>query len=134
MCSDSRRWQGGTTLTEVVVASGLLLICIVPILKALTAAQATSRIIEWRTRSLALAQGKLDEVRARCVYHFDESFDERSASLDGSYLCIVEDTRHKDLREVSVSVGYDRNTNGKLNHDEIEVTLTTNVARLGPGA
>jgi hypothetical protein len=128
------RRRGGTTLTEVVVASGLLLICIVPILKALTAAQATSRIIEWRTLSLALAQGKLDEVRARCVYHFDESFDERSVSLDGSYLCTVKDTLHTSLREVSVSVGYDRNANGKLNHDEIEVTLTTNVARLGPGA
>jgi len=122
------------TLTEVVVASGLLLICIVPILKALTAAQATSRIIEWRTRSLALAQGKLDEIRARCVYHYDESYDEKSVSLDGSYLCTVKDTRHKNLREVSVSVGCDRNANGKLNHDEIEVTLTTNVARLGPGA
>jgi len=134
MCDDSRRWRGGTTLTEVVVASGLLLICIVPILKALTAAQATSRIIEWRTQSLALAQGKLDEIRARSVHHYDESFDERSVSLDGSYLCTVKDTRHRDIREVSVSVGYDRDSNGKLNHDEIGVTLTSNIAKLGPGA
>jgi hypothetical protein len=115
------------------VASGLLVICIVPILKALTAAQATSRIIEWRTRSLVLAQGKLDEIRARCVYHYDESFDQQSVSLDGPYLCTVSETLRTNLREVSVSVGYDRNSNRELGHDEIEVTLTTNVARLGPG-
>jgi hypothetical protein len=118
----------------VIVASGLLLVAVVPILKSLTAAQATGRIIGWRTSSLALAQGKLDEIRARSIHHYDESFDEQSSPLGGSYLCNVEDDGASNLRLISVSVGFDRNGDGSLGDQEVEVTLTTYVARRGTGA
>ena len=123
----------GMTFTEVIVASSLLLVAIVPILKALTTAQATGRIIEWRTRSLALAEGRLDEIRALCIRHYDESFDESSAPLGGSYLCNVVDDEGSNLRQVSVSVGFDRNGDGSLGGSEVEVTLATYVARREPG-
>ena len=123
----------GTTFTEVIVASGLLLVALVPILKSLVTAQATGRILEWRTQSLALAQGKLDEIRTRCLYHFDESFDEDPTPLVGSYLCAVEDSPAEGLRLVSVSVGFDRNGDGNLSSQEIEVTLTTYIAEREPG-
>ena len=120
----------GFTLTEVVVASALLIIAIVPILKALTSAQVTNTIIERKTRSLTLAQAKLDEIRARSIYHYTDSFSETSVSLDGLYLCSVVDTSGgSDIRTIEVSVGYDENNNGVLGNDEVEVTLTTLVAR-----
>jgi prepilin-type N-terminal cleavage/methylation domain-containing protein len=125
--------QRGMTFTEVIVASSLLVIAMVPILKCLTTAQATGRIIEWRSRSLALAQGKLDEIRAHCIFYYDDSFDEQSAPLGGSYLCTVDDDGAANLRLVSVSVGFDKDGDGSLSESEVQVTLTTYVARRQPG-
>ena len=133
MCGPSRpsawKFPDGVTLTEVVVASTLLLVAVVPILKALTIGQATGAGIERRTCCLALAQGKLDEIRARSVYHYPESFEEDDTVLSGAYLCNVTDDGDAALRLISVSVGYDRNGDADLADTEIEVTLTTYVAR-----
>ncbi len=122
--------QAGFTLTEVVVASALLIIAIVPILKALTGAQVTSTIIERKTRSLTLAQAKLDAIRALSIYNYSSNFVETSTSLDGPYLCSVVDTTvSSNLRTIEISVGYDLNNNNELEADEVEVTLATLVAR-----
>ncbi|MHC4260658.1 MAG: type IV pilus modification PilV family protein [Planctomycetota bacterium] len=120
----------GVTLTEVIIASALLLIAVVPILKALTGAQVTATIIEHRTRSLTLAQAKLDDIKARSIYNYALIFSETDSSLDGPYLCTVTDSGPgTDLRTVAVSVGYDLNTNSLLDSEEIDVTLTTLLAR-----
>ena len=124
------RKSGGFTLTEVVVASTLLIIAIVPILKALTIAHVTSSIIEHRTCSLIFAQAKLDEIKARSIYDYSGTFMETSTSLDGSYLCDVKDTSQgTELRKIEISVGYDLNGNSTLDTDEIEVTLATLIAK-----
>lgn len=124
------RKSEGFTLAEVIIASALLIIAIVPILKALTSAHVTSTIIEHRTRSLTLAQAKLDEIKARSVYDYSSSYMETSTSLDGPYLCDVKDTsKGSDLREIEISVGYDFNDNSTLDGDEIEVTLATLIAK-----
>jgi Tfp pilus assembly protein PilV len=120
----------GFTIAEVVIATSLLIIAIVPILKALTGAHVTSSIIESRTRSLTLAQAKLDEIRARSIYNYSSTYTETSTSVDGSYLCDVKDTsKGTELREIEVSVGYDLNDNSTLEADEIEITLTTLIAK-----
>lgn len=124
------RKSEGFTLTEVVIATSLLIIAIVPILKALTSAHVTSSIIEHRTCSLIFAQAKLDEIKARSIYDYSSTFGETSVSLDGSYLCEVKDTsKGTELREIEISVGYDLNGNSTLDADEIEITLATLVAR-----
>jgi len=117
------------TLTEIVVASGLLAIAILPILKGLTTTQLNSTLIEQKTRSLMLAQSKLDEIRARTVYDYDSSLAETGVSLDGSYLCNVAANAADPLRTVTISVGYDTNGGGTLTTGEIDVTLTTMIAR-----
>lgn len=120
----------GVTLTEVVMASALLLIVMVPILKALTSAHASATIIEQKTRSLMLAQSKLDEIKARSVYHYDDSYTETDLSVDGSYLCNVSDSAvSADLRQITVSVGYDLSGDSVLDAGEIQVTLATLLAR-----
>ena len=126
----SRIEYRGFTLTEVVIASALLIIAIVPILRALTSAHVTGTAIDRKTSSLILAQAKLDEIRARSIYHYGDNFTENNLSLDGSYLCNVEDSFiSSDLRKITVPVGYDLNGNSTLETDEIEVTLATLVAR-----
>jgi prepilin-type N-terminal cleavage/methylation domain-containing protein len=122
------------TLTEVVVASLLLGVATVPILKALTNANLSSIVIEQKTRSLTLAQAKLDEIKARSIYHYTNSgnptgFEESGTSLDGLYLCNVTDDLDDLLKTITVSVGYNLNGDSFLTSDEIQVTLTTLLAR-----
>jgi len=122
----------GFTLTEVVVASALLIIAIVPILKALTSAHVSTAIIEYKTRSLTLAQAKLDEIKARSIYDYTNggsSFAESNTSVDGSYRCNVTDNSGDPLKTIAVSVGYDLNGDFTLAADEIEVTLATYLAK-----
>jgi type II secretory pathway pseudopilin PulG len=120
----------GLTLTEVVVASALLLIVMVPILKALTSAQVSAVIIERKTRSLMLAQAKLEDVKSRSIYNYDSSFAEANTSVDVSYLCTVSDSgAASDLRQITVEVGYDLDGSTTLEAQEVDVTLSTLVAR-----
>jgi Tfp pilus assembly protein PilV len=124
-----RRKSAGLTLTEVVVASTLLIIAIVPILKAMTSVHVSSTSIERKTRCLTLAQAKLDEIKARSIYSYSTSFTENDTSLDGSYLCDVTDDSGDPLRTITVSVGYDLDDDNTLTTGEIEVTLATLIAR-----
>lgn len=117
------------TLTEVVVASALLVVAVAPILQALTVAQTTGRIIDYKTQSLVLARGKLETIRAQCIHHYDVSFQEHSGQIEGSYLCNVHDDQDPDLRLVTVAVGYDADGNRELSDNEVYVTLGTYVAR-----
>jgi len=120
----------GLTLTEVVVASALLLIALVPILKALTSAQVSAAIIEQKTRSLMLAQAKLEDIKARSIYGYNSLFAESDTSVDGSYLCTVTDSGSaSDLRQITVEVGYDLDGSSTLEAQEVDVTLSTLLAK-----
>jgi len=121
----------GFTITEVIMASALLIVALVPILKALTSTHVTNSIIEHRTRSLMLAQGKIDEIKARTIYNYAASFAETNTDLGDSYLCNVTDSVVTVglLRQITVSVGYDLSGDTVLDAGEIEVALATLLAR-----
>ena len=121
--------ESGFTLTEAVVASALLIVAMVPILKGLTTAHLNTVIIERRTRSLTLAQAKLDEIKARSIYGYGSTFTEDDTPLDGAYLCDVTDDADPNLRTITVSVGYDINGNSALSAGEVEVNLVTYLAK-----
>ena len=113
------------------MASSLLVLAMVPILRALTQAHLVSVAIERRTKCLTLAQTKLDDVKAKSIYNWvGLPFSETNTSLDGDYLCTVQDTAAgTDLKNISVEVGYDSSGNGQLGADEVEIELVTYVAR-----
>jgi prepilin-type N-terminal cleavage/methylation domain-containing protein len=122
----------GLTLIEVVIAAALLAIVLVPILRSLTIAHASTVKVEHKSRSLILAQAKLEEIRARSIYDYTNggnSFAESDTVLDGSYLCNVTDDADDRLKTIAVSVGFDTNSNGSLSGDEVNITLTTLIAR-----
>ena len=121
--------QGGFTIMEVVVAASLLIIAMVPILKALTAVHLNSTLIERKTKSLLLAQAKLDDIKARTIYSYSSSYDQSDTVLETSYLCNVTDTGSgSDIRTMTVSVGFDTDGDNGLDAEEIEVTLMTYIA------
>ena len=124
------RRRKGLSIIEVAMASVLLIVAMVPILRSLTKAPAFSAEIERKTQSLALAQGKLDEIKARSIYHYSDSIVPSGSFPGVSYLWNVEDTGPgSDLRTITVHVGYDGDSSGALSSDEVEVTLTTYVAK-----
>ena len=124
-----RHARAGFTFTEVIMASSLLILAMVPILRALTQAHLGSVVIERRSRCLTLAQTKLDDIKARSIYTWTDRT-EVNTSLDGAYLCTVLDVAQSDdLKKITVKVGYDLNGNSLLDTDEVEITLVTLVAR-----
>ena len=119
----------GFTLIEVLMASMLLTIAMVPILKGLTSAHTMDVKIERRMRSLTLAEAKLEDIKARSIYNYSTDFNDSSSSLEGLYLCKVTDTAvSADLREILLSVGYDDNSDDQLGGKEVQVTLKTLLA------
>jgi len=128
--ADHRQKKSAFTLTEVVVASSLLIVAIVPILRALTAAHLNSVIIERKTRSLSLAQAQLDEIKARSIYNYSDSFAVSDEVLEGAYLADITDSSvDSNLREIVISIGHDTDEDSQLEEDEIHVTLDTYIAR-----
>ena len=127
----AKRKADGFTFTEVIVASSLLILAMVPILRALTQAHLGSVVIERKTRCLTLAQTKLDDIKAQSIYNWPgKPFIELNTSLDGDYLCTVSDVPYNDiLRMITVKVGYDHSGEGVLGADEVEIELATYIAK-----
>jgi len=120
----------GFTLTEVIMASLLLTIAIVPILKGLTQTNLNSVIIQRRTQSLCFAQEKLNRIKAEALYNFDTDVTENGTELGTSYLCNVGQTAvNSNLKAISISVGQDQDGDSSLSADETETTLQSQVAR-----
>jgi hypothetical protein len=103
------------------MASALLIVAMVPILRSLTKANMFAVEIERKTQSLVLAQRNLDKIKAFSIYNFG-SLGSFLPESDGSYLCniAVEATANPDLKKITVSAGYDGDNS---------VTLATYVAR-----
>lgn len=121
--------NAGLTLTEVVIASAVMIVAMVPILKGLTTAHLGTVIIERKSKSLVLTGAKLDEIKARSIYNYSQSFAQTNLSLDGSYLCnITDEASGSNLRKITISTGYDLNDDDILETDEIEVTQATYLA------
>ena len=125
-----RYGPAGFTLTEVIMASALLITAIAPILKALTTAHYSSALIERKTTSLLLAQEKLEDIKVRSIYNYATGYSVSNESLTGAYLCTVSDTVvSANLRRIAVSVGYDTNGNSTIADGEVLVLLETLLAR-----
>ncbi|MFC1763608.1 hypothetical protein ACFL6U_16210 [Planctomycetota bacterium] len=125
-----RRKQSGMTLVEVVVASGLLIAGIVPILRAMTTSHVTLRHVEQHSRSLSLAQAELASLQARARIQYSQDLGQSNVDWGNGYRGIVTDDRHATLRTVSVSAGFDDNDDGRLSGGERDVQLTTYIALL----
>jgi Tfp pilus assembly protein PilV len=124
----SRQRRKALTLPEVIVAASLLLVALVPILRALTQVNMNSVIIDRRTQSLCLAQSKLNQIQAKSINNFSSIATLNNEVLSGSYLCNTTVSGSGNLDAVTVAVGMDLNSNGSLDPGEIEITLQTQIA------
>ena len=134
MRPQDRKYKG-VTLTEVIMASAILTIAIIPILKGMTFSNIDIQKIEQRTRCALLAQKKLDQIKAQSIYDFDNGgsgWEETDTVMEGSYICRVkEETINSDLTMIKVKVGFDQNGDGSLDGqgDQDRVVLYSQIAR-----
>ncbi len=130
MSKSIKKRSAGFTLTEVVVASSLLIVAMVPILKGLTSVHYTASLVKQRTDSLNHAQTVLEDIKARSIYDFDGSFNEISEDIGSSYLYTSTGVAvGSNLKQITVTVGHDKDDNGNLQSTEVLVTLDTLVAK-----
>ena len=137
MSKNANRRSAGFTLTEVVVASSLLIVAMVPILKGLTSVHLTASLVEQRTNSLNYAQTILEDIKARSIYDFTGNYNKNNKEVkdvikgvDESYLYTsTTGAMGPDLRRMTVVTGYDKNDNGNLQAAEVLVTLDTLIAK-----
>ena len=137
MSKRANRRSAGFTLTEVVVASSLLIVAMVPILKGLTSVHLTASLVEQRTKSLDYAQTILEDIKARSIYNFTGNYNKANKEVedvidgvDESYLYTSTAVAiGPDLRRTTIITGYDKNDNGTLQSTEVLVTLDTLIAR-----
>lgn len=122
--------RSGFTLTEVLVASILLITAMIPILRGMTAMHSTSSRIEQRIVSLDLAQAKMDEIKARSIYHYSSNFGQNNVSLGNGYMANISDnTVNSNLRKITVRAGFDSDSSNSLSSLEVLVELSTFLAR-----
>ena len=120
----------GLTLTEVVVASSLLAVAIIPMLKGMSNSHMVSAAVEQKTHALIMAQAKIQEIKARAINNYSANFGEKNTSMSGSFLCTVSDIpAGSNIRTITVSVGFNDDGNSILNSDEIDVELSTKIAK-----
>jgi hypothetical protein len=121
------------TIAEVVVASLLLTVAMVPILQALTASHKLDMTIEYKTHCLVLAKAKLEEIKADSIYNYDNDFSEEILLIEGDYELRVLDEdfspANSNLRLLTIYAGYDKNHNNVFENEEIEVSIRTFLAR-----
>lgn len=126
------RARGGFTLVEVLVASLLLLVAVIPILKALNGSFMATAYIQQKTHSLRIAQSKLEEIRARSLYTWGSfgAYNETAASF-GAYRYKVTDTLHasQEYRTITIEAGFDKDGDNQLENNEVLIELVTIIAR-----
>ncbi len=125
--------RAGYTLSEVVVASALLVVALVPVIQALSSVHLNSTRVQHKSVSLNMAQSKLEYIRAAAFCDYDRSFAQSNinVSANESYLCSVTDERLGDyLRKIIVSAGYDNDGDGVLDGSEVLVKVPSNIAKM----
>jgi len=126
----SGRFRPGMTFTEVLVATLILSLAMVPILRAMGSVHLFSAKMEKNSRCLILAQNQMEEIKARTASDYASCRSVSNKDLGEGYLCSISADGDSSFRIVSVSVGYDENQNGLLDTEEILLTLRTGMANL----
>ena len=120
--------QSGLTLLEVLVASVLLGIALVPAFDMVTRGMVLARDVEVRSRAVFLAEREMETALAAAGQDFGTSLAKQSADLGGGYRATVTETVSGLKKTVAVQVGFDADRNRTLSSGEVLATFATVVA------
>jgi len=120
--------KSGLTLMEVLVASALLGIALVPAFDMVTRGMVLARDVEVRSRAVFLAEREMETALAAAAQNFGTSLAKQSADLGDGYRATVTETVSGLTKTVGVQVGFDADGNRTLSSGEVLVTFATVVA------
>ena len=123
-----RTRRTGLTLMEVLVASALLGIALVPAFDMVTRGMVLARDVEVRSRAVFLAEREMETALATAAQNFGTSLAKQSQDLGGGYRATMTETTSGLKKTVAVQVGFDTDSNGTLSSSEVLVTFATIVA------
>jgi len=123
-----RTRRTGLTLMEVLVASALLGVALVPAFDMVTRGMVLARDVEVRSRAVFLAEREMETALATAGQNFSTSLAKPSQDLGDGYRATVTETVSGLKKTVAVQVGFDADSNGTLSSGEVLVTFATVVA------
>jgi len=123
-----RTRRTGLTLMEVLVASALLGIALVPAFDMVTRGMVLARDVEVRSRAVFLAEREMETALAAAAQNFGTSLAKQSQDLGGGYRATVTETVSGLKKTLAVQVGFDTDRNRTLSNGEVLVTFATVVA------
>jgi len=113
---------------EVLIASALLAVALVPIFQVLTRGMTLARDVQLRTTAAFLAEKEMETALATAVGDFGIDLTKSSEDLGDGYLVTVNGVDEKLRKTFSVQVGWDTDGDGTLDGDEVLVTFATRAA------
>ena len=123
-----RTRRTGLTLMEVLVASALLGIALVPAFDMVTRGMVLARDVVVRSRAVFLAEREMETALAAAAQNFGTSLAKQSADLGDGYRATVTETVSGLKKTLAVQVGFDTDRNRTLSSGEVLVTFATVVA------
>lgn len=131
-----RLGSAGFTLVEMIAVTAIIAVGLAAIILVLVeGADSSDRVERW-TRDVFLSQTKLEDIRGKILgtnpaYGFDKDYNEPAAaypSYPGYYYTVVDDT-DGDMKELVVTVWFDKDGGGALDAGEQSVALDTKIAK-----
>ena len=127
-----KKQEDGYTLLEVLLTISILSIALIPLMEMLPRALLLDAQLEREARIAFLAHQKLEEVKIKSIYDFDQDYTESAtafAAPDSQFKYTVSDDQGAEIKEAAVNVWYDENNNGSVDQDEEQIELNTKIAR-----
>ena len=124
--------ESGYTLLEIVLTIAILSIALIPLMEMLPRAMVLDAQLEQRARAAFLAQRKLEAVKGKAVYDFDQDYTESATAFqapDSAFKYTVSDLEADGIKQIAVNVWYDTNDSGSADEDEEQIELNTKIAR-----
>jgi prepilin-type N-terminal cleavage/methylation domain-containing protein len=121
----------GFTLLEILLTIVILGIALIPLMELLPRALVHDAQVERETKVAFLAQQKLEEVKSKAIYDFNQDYNESATAFpspDSTFKYTVSDDQGSEIKEIAVNVWYDRNGDNDIDDDEEEIELNTKVA------
>ncbi len=119
------------TLVEVLGSIVILGVAIVGIILCNADGLTASKNMERRVKSILLAESEMERIKGSLAQDFDQIYNNNYVDLGGYDLSknsVENISGRSELKLVTVSIGYDTNSNSSLTSDEIMLTFVTQVA------
>ena len=125
----------GFTLIEIMLASVILVISIIPVTMMLPRIYKDNESIALANRAVFLGQMKMEEVKTKALTFYNSNNSVASAtafaSPDNMYKFTVSDVYDTNIKTLIVTVWYDKNNNNAHDGSEEWVQYKTKIANRG---